>query len=151
VLNARDAMPSGGTLTIETFERQVARSGRARNIRPGDYVVLAVHDTGSGMESETLQHLFEPFFTAKPQGQRAGLGLAIVYGIVRQSGGAFRVASEPGRGTAVKIYLPRLPNPEEDAALQPPDLLRGAETVLVAEDEDGVRELLRKILVEHGH
>jgi signal transduction histidine kinase/ActR/RegA family two-component response regulator len=150
VLNARDAMPAGGTLTIETSQRQITRPGRGRPLRPGDYVVLAVSDTGAGLDGEALQHLFEPFFSNKPQGQRAGLGLAIVHGIVRQSGGVIRVASEPGRGTTVKIYLPRLEEAEPETAPVPHEF-QGSETVLVAEDEDGVRELLRKILAEHGH
>jgi PAS domain S-box-containing protein len=149
VLNARDAMPEGGTLTIETLERQIGRGARARHVRPGPYVVLAVRDTGTGMDTEALRHLFEPFQGASAQQRRAGLGLSIVHGIVRQNGGVVRVSSEPGHGTTVKVYLPRVEL--EDVPVEPAAALRGAETVLVAEDEDGVRELLRKVLGDHGH
>jgi PAS domain S-box-containing protein len=150
VLNARDAMPEGGTLTIETLERQIGRAARARHVRPGPYVVLVVRDTGSGMDSEALRHLFEPFHGATAQQRRAGLGLSIVHGIVRQNGGVVRVASEPGHGTTVKVYLPQI-EMEQEVPAEPAAALRGAETVLVAEDEDGVRELLRKVLGDHGH
>jgi two-component system, cell cycle sensor histidine kinase and response regulator CckA len=150
VLNARDAMLSGGTLTIETGERQISESARGRSVKPGWYVVLAVSDTGSGMDGETLGHVFEPFFTSQTPGARTGLGLSIVYGIVKQSGGVVRVSSEPGLGTTVKVFLPR----EESEAESPPSLpasLRGDETVLIVEDEDGVRELMWKILTDHGY
>jgi two-component system cell cycle sensor histidine kinase/response regulator CckA len=150
VLNARDAMFTGGTLTIETGERQISLSTRGRSVRPGRYVVLAVSDTGSGIDGETLSHVFEPFFTSQAPGNRAGLGLSIVYGIVKQNGGVVRVSSEPGLGTTVKVFLPRV-EAEEAATIEAPPSLRGDETVLVVEDEDGVRELLWKILTEHGH
>jgi len=150
VLNARDAMPEGGTLSIETLERQIGRGARARHVRPGPYVVLAVRDTGTGMDSEALRHLFEPYQGATAQQRRAGLGLSIVHGIVRQNGGVVRVSSEPGHGTTVKVYLPRV-ELEDEVPAEPAAALRGAETVLVAEDEDGVRELLRKVLSDHGH
>jgi two-component system, cell cycle sensor histidine kinase and response regulator CckA len=150
VLNARDAMISGGTLTIETGERQISGSARGRSIKPGWYVVLAVSDTGSGMDGETLGHVFEPFFTSQRPSARAGLGLSIVYGIVKQAGGVVRVSSEPGLGTTVKVFLPRELN-ESDAGRAAPASLRGDETVLVVEDEDGVRELMWKVLTEHGH
>jgi two-component system, cell cycle sensor histidine kinase and response regulator CckA len=150
VLNARDAMPAGGTLTIETGERLISGSTRGRSVRPGRYIVLAVSDTGSGMDGDTLSHVFEPFFTSQAPGNRAGLGLSIVYGIVKQSGGVVRVSSEPGLGTTVKVFLPRMEG-DELITQQPAVSLRGEETVLVVEDEDGVRELLWKILTEHGH
>jgi two-component system, cell cycle sensor histidine kinase and response regulator CckA len=150
VLNARDAMFNGGTLTLETGERQISLSTRGRSVRPGRYVVLAVSDTGSGIDGETLSHVFEPFFTSQAPGNRAGLGLSIVYGIVKQNGGVVRVSSEPGLGTTVKVFLPRA-EAEEAVALDAPPSLQGEETVLVVEDEDGVRELLWKILTEHGH
>jgi PAS domain S-box-containing protein len=150
VLNARDAMPSGGTLTIETGERQISSSARRRSIRPGRYVVLSVSDTGSGMDGNTLSRIFEPFFTSQASGNRTGLGLSIVYNIVKQGGGVVRVSSEPGLGTTVKVFLPRVESEEAVATEVSPDL-RGDETVLVVEDEDGVRELLWKILTEHGH
>ncbi|HET7241065.1 MAG TPA: ATP-binding protein [Gemmatimonadales bacterium] len=150
VLNARDAMPEGGTLTIETLQREIGKAARARHVRPGPYVVLAVRDTGTGMDSEALRHLFEPFHGATSQQRRSGLGLSIVHGIVRQNGGVVRVASEPGHGTSVKVYLPQV-EPLEDPLAHTTEELRGEETVLVAEDEDGVRELLRKVLGDHGH
>jgi two-component system cell cycle sensor histidine kinase/response regulator CckA len=150
VLNARDAMFTGGTLTIETGERQISLSTRGRSVRPGRYVVLAVSDTGSGIHAETLSHVFEPFFTSQAPGNRAGLGLSIVYGIVKQNGGVVRVSSEPGLGTTVKVFLPRV-EVEEAVTFEAPRSIQGDETVLVVEDEDGVRELLWKILTEYGH
>jgi hypothetical protein len=150
VLNARDAMPAGGTLTIETGERQISGSTRGRSVKPGRYLVLAVSDTGSGMDGETLSHVFEPFFSSHAPGSRSGLGLSFVYGIVKQNGGGVRVSSEPEEGTTVKVFIPRVER-EEFTATDPPPSLRGDETVLVVEDEDGVRELLWKVLTEHGH
>jgi PAS domain S-box-containing protein len=142
ILNARDAMPAGGRLTIETGERRISSVSRGRPVRPGRYVVLQVSDTGEGNEGESSPG-------ATP---RQDLGRAIVVGIVRQFGGVVRVSSEAGVGTTVKVYLPRL----EDFAAEAEDelamrSLRGSETVLVAEDEDGVRELLRKLLTEYGY
>jgi PAS domain S-box-containing protein len=152
VLNARDGMPSGGSLTIETAERHITGAARGPHVRPGWYVTLAVSDTGGGMDGEALSHLFEPFYSSPSPSPspRSGLGLSIVYAIVRQNGGVVRVSSEPGQGTTVKVYLPRV---EEESTLPAAtgDQLRGHETVLLAEDEAGVRELLRKILTEHGH
>ena len=150
ILNARDAMPNGGTLTIETGERQIAEGMRNRRVHPGTYVLLAIHDTGGGLEAEAGPHLFEPFHVADPREQRAGLGLSIVYGIVRQNGGVVKVSSEPGQGSTVKVYLPRM-EAAERVVEEPTSALRGDETVLVVEDEDGVRELVRKILEDHGH
>jgi CheY-like chemotaxis protein len=119
-------------------------------VKPGRYVVLAVSDTGSGIDSDTLSHVFEPFFTSPSSANRSGLGLSIVYGIVKQNGGVVRVSSEPGLGTTVKVFLPRV-EPEELPLLEAPVSVHGDETMLVVEDEDGVRELLWKILTEHGH
>ena len=150
VLNARDAMPSGGTLTVETGERQISGSARGRSVRPGRYLVLAVSDTGTGMDGDTLTHVFDPFFTSPPSRGRSGLGLSIVYGIVKQNGGGVRVSSEPGQGTTVKVFIPRLETDEADL-VDVKASVRGDETVLVVEDEDGVRELLWKILTDHGH
>jgi two-component system, cell cycle sensor histidine kinase and response regulator CckA len=150
VLNARDAMPAGGTLTIESGERVISGSTRGRSVKPGRYIVLAVSDSGSGMDGDTLSHVFEPFFTSQAPGSRAGLGLSIVYGIVKQSGGVVRVSSEPGQGTTVKVFLPRVEG-EETVTTEAPVSLRGEETVMIVEDEDGVRELLWKILSDHGH
>jgi two-component system cell cycle sensor histidine kinase/response regulator CckA len=150
VLNARDAMPAGGTLTIETGERQISGSTRVRSVKPGRYLVLAVSDTGSGIDGESLSQVFEPFFASQSASSRTGLGLSIVYGIVKQNGGGVRVSSEPEQGTTVKVFLLRAegdePEPEDGGRS-----LRGDETVLVVEDEDGVRELLWKILTDHGH
>jgi two-component system cell cycle sensor histidine kinase/response regulator CckA len=149
ILNARDAMPKGGTLTIETGERQLAEGTRNRLVPPGTYVLLAIHDTGDGSDVAVPEHPFEPFQVADPREQRAGLGLAIVYGIVRQNGGVVKVSSEPGRGSTVKVYLPRVEAGEP--VLERPLSFRGEETVLVVEDEDSVRELIRQILEEHGY
>src|SRR5215207_6581415 len=150
VLNARDAMLSGGTLTLETGERQISGSSRGRSIKPGRYVVLAVSDTGSGMDTDTMSHMFEPFYTSQAPGSRTGLGLSIVYGIVKQNGGVVRVSSEPGLGTTVKVFFP-LAQGDEQSLSETPASLRGDETVLLVEDEDGVRELIWKILTDHGH
>jgi two-component system cell cycle sensor histidine kinase/response regulator CckA len=150
VLNARDAMPAGGTLTIETGERQISGSTRVRSVKPGRYLVLAVSDSGSGVDGETASQVFEPYFSSHAQSSRSGLGLSIVYGIVKQNGGGVRVSSEPEQGTTVKVFIPRVEG-EELAPTDAPPSLRGDETVLVVEDEDGVRELLWKVLTEHGH
>ena len=149
ILNARDAMPQGGTLTIETAERQIGAGARARRVRPGPYLLLAIRDTGPGLDSEARTQPFEPSDTADPRQQRAGLGLSIVYGIVRQNGGIVRVSSEPGQGTTVKVYLPKVDRGEAESGRH--EGPRGTETVLVVEDEEGVRELVRHILVDHGY
>src|SRR3954463_15614312 len=149
VLNARDAMLVGGTLTIETGERQISGS-RGRSVKPGRYAVLAVSDTGNGMDSDTMSHMFEPFYSSQTPGTRTGLGLSIVYGIVKQNGGVVRVSSEPELGTTVKIFFP-LAEADEQSASETSPSVRGDETVLLVEDEDGVRELIRKILTDHGH
>jgi PAS domain S-box-containing protein len=147
VLNARDAMPAGGRLTIETSVRRISELSRDRPVRPGRYVVLTVGDTGPAIPEEAGSD------GQGPTAPSAGLGRSIVIGIVRQHGGVVRVATEPGEGTTVKIYLPRL-EPEAEEAVAPARAdapPRGSETVLVAEDEDGVRELLRKALTEFGY
>ena len=154
-LNARDAMPLGGKLIIETANRRFEGqqfSGQ-QQIPPGYYVLLAVSDTGCGMDAETRSHLFEPFFTTKAQGKGTGLGLSTVYGIVRQSGGHIAVYSEPGHGTSVKVYLPRVVGAgeavgsSEDGAPLPV----GTETILIAEDEDRVRSLAVAVLTQQGY
>jgi len=134
LLSARDATPSGGRLTVETGERRISGVSRGRPVRPGRYVVLAVSDTGGGLEPE-----------------QRDLGRAVVFGIVRQFGGVVRISSEAGVGTTVKVYLPRLDLETAEAPEDTQRSLRGTETVLVAEDEDGVRELLRKALTEYGY
>jgi CheY-like chemotaxis protein len=149
ILGARDAMPAGGRLSIETSERRISGLSRGRPVRPGRYIVLTVGDSGTGLE-DTEQAPASPDRPARPF---ASIGRAIVFGIVRQYGGVVRVSSEAGEGTLVKVYLPRLEAQTETAGQGAPDpeALRGSETVLVAEDEDGVRELLRKVLTEFGY
>jgi len=148
VLGARDAMPTGGRLTIETTERRISGLSRGRPVRPGRYIVLTVGDSGTGLDEEETGATADSSF--RPP---AALGRAIVVGIVRQYGGVVRVSSEAGEGTLVKVYLPRLEAEAGDVVPEEPDAdtLRGSETVLVAEDEDGVRELLRKVLTEYGY
>jgi two-component system cell cycle sensor histidine kinase/response regulator CckA len=147
VLNARDAMPAGGQMTIRTANAEPERLG------PGARILLSVSDSGAGMDEETKAHLFEPFFTTKAQGKGTGLGMSTVYGIVKQSGGEIVVESELGRGTSITIYLPRDESaPQDDAGLPPQqDVERGSETVLLVEDEDEVRRLVRGVLVERGY
>jgi PAS domain S-box-containing protein len=156
-VNARDAMPQGGRLTIETanVDLDASYSRSPAVLAPGKYVMLAVTDNGSGMDAETQTHIFEPFFTTKEKGKGTGLGLATVYGIVKQSGGYVWVYSEPGRGTSFKIYLPRIEDEEGDRGrdrrtdVQPME--RGSETILLVEDEKGVRELAREYLEMSGY
>ncbi|MCK8785658.1 CHASE3 domain-containing protein [Roseomonas sp. NAR14] len=156
-LNARDAMPAGGRLTIELANKVLdeAYAGAHAEVRPGDYAMLAVSDTGHGMTPEVLARVFEPFFTTKPTGKGTGLGLAMVFGFVKQSGGHVKVYSEPGEGTTVKLYLPRAMGALPAAAAQrggPPIALpRGSATVLVVEDEAAVREVAVAILAELGY
>jgi PAS domain S-box-containing protein len=154
VVNARDAMPGGGKITIETRNLDVGETeARLRaSVPPGPYVLLAVSDTGTGMDEETLAHVFEPFFTTKEPGRGTGLGLSTVYGIVRQSGGHISVYSEPGGGTTFKIYLPRLDEPAvPDATPAPTRAAGGTETVLLVEDEEMVREMLQETLAGAGY
>jgi hypothetical protein len=154
-LNARDAMPQGGKLTIETANVVLGGdywpSGFAG--QPGRYVVLAVSDTGTGgMDEKAQKHIFEPFFTTKAAGLGTGLGLATVYGIVNQSGGEISVYSEPGQGTTFRVYLPAYGGPVTPVPLaQAPIDLRGKETVLFAEDDVAIRMLARQILDSHGY
>jgi len=156
-VNARDAMPEGGRLTIETANAELDASFAhpPAVLAPGKYVMLAVTDNGCGMDTETQTHIFEPFFTTKEKGKGTGLGLATVYGIVKQSGGYVWVYSEPGRGTSFKVYLPRIEEETAVPSLEPPPQFRatprGSETVLLVEDEKGVRELAREYLQMIGY
>src|SRR5262249_49376124 len=144
-------MPEGGKMTIET--RNVTTTKPNFDLPPGAYVMLAISDTGIGMDPETQSHIFEPFFTTKESGKGTGLGLATVYGIVKQGGGAITVYSERGRGTTFRIYLPRVDQPiEEERSEQPAaESLLGSETVLVVEDDAEVRKLICEILNAKGY
>lgn len=153
-VNARDAMLQGGTLTLETGNVELEANTAARlSCQPGPYVRLIVQDTGCGMDAETQAHCFEPFFTTKPVGKGTGLGLATVYGIVQQSGGAIEIESAPDCGTTVRIYLPRVPYGDAGAPTAGgetrPEL--GTETVLLVEDEIMLRELIHDVLEESGY
>jgi two-component system, cell cycle sensor histidine kinase and response regulator CckA len=153
-VNARDAMPHGGQLTLET-SCVTQEEGRLENpeIGPGDYVVLAVADSGCGMDPTVRASIFEPFFTTKGPQAGTGLGLATVYGIVTQSGGHIVVESEIGRGSAFRIYLPRVSQVVNAVAGdgEAPAVPRGKEVVLLVEDEDGVRAVARRMLQQHGY
>jgi signal transduction histidine kinase/CheY-like chemotaxis protein len=154
-INARDAMPKGGRLTIETGNVTLGEeySRDHVSVLPGQYVMLAVSDNGCGMDPNTQAHIFEPFFTTKEVGKGTGLGLATVYGIVQQSGGTIWLYSEVGRGTAFKIYLPCAEALTREVEVEADDLgsLQGTETILLVEDEDVVREMATEILRESGY
>ena len=151
-VNARDAMPAGGTLTLETrnVDLDRAAAGRHAGLAPGRYVALLVGDTGHGMPPEILEHLFEPFFTTKEQGHGTGLGLATVYGVVTQSGGHVEVESAVGRGTTFKVYLP-LAEAEQDEAPAAPTAGSPSETILLIEDAEALRDMVQEILEAEGY
>jgi PAS domain S-box-containing protein len=153
VANARDAMPSGGQLAITTHNISHLATPVAASYQPPTHILLRVEDTGHGMDPETLEHIFEPFFTTKAQGKGTGLGLATVYGIVKQSGGEIQVASQAGQGTTITILLPRVseaPKGKEPISSGVP-LLRGSERVLLVEDEEMVRRTTREMLEANGY
>ena len=155
VVNSKDAMPNGGKLIIETANVNLDDDLRREYtyILPGPYVMISVTDNGQGMDKETQSRIFEPFFTTKEKGKGTGLGLSTVYGIIKQSGGYVFAQSEPGRGTTFRIYLPRV----EDAAALPGHTRKtetvcgGTETVLLVEDEESVRQLVRETLQSKGY
>ena len=155
-VNARDAMPKGGKLTIETANTRLDEQYSAAHaeVAPGNYIVIAVTDTGTGMSKETLARAFDPFFTTKEVGKGTGLGLSMVYGFVKQSGGHVKIYSEPNEGTTVKIYLPRVVNadePDESSEAAGVDHVRREQRVLVVEDDDDVRAYTVEILRELGY
>ena len=154
-LNARAAMPEGGKLTLETAETELdeAYAQRHLDVEPGHYVMLAVHDTGCGMDEETLSKIFEPFFTTRQEERASGLGLSTVYGIVKQSGGHIAVESEPWKGSSFRIYLPRAERSKEEtvARAAPYPTLRGSETILLVEDDTSVRNVVREVLRRNGY
>jgi two-component system cell cycle sensor histidine kinase/response regulator CckA len=160
-INARDAMPNGGLLLIETRNAELDAEdiGQQFGVKPGLYVVLEVADTGIGMDEATRKRAFEPFFTTKGAGKGTGLGLATVYGIVRQCGGVINLYSEQGHGTTIRVYLPRAEMGAPEETVRPrqdlrvaPELQRGGhETILVAEDEEGVRKMVKAALERQGY
>ncbi|MBU1162059.1 MAG: response regulator, partial [Proteobacteria bacterium] len=155
-VNAKDAMPSGGKITIETKNVYLDESyGREHDVefKPGPYVMLAVSDTGIGMDDETKSHIFEPFFTTKEKGEGTGLGLSTIYGIVKQTGGYIWVYSEPGQGTTFKIYLPGVEMADEPVQREINSFgrLRGSETVLLVEDDKSLRNMAQKVFKQQGY
>lgn len=155
ITNARDAMPGGGILSIETATVEITRRQMDEQrdvIRPGRYAVISISDTGTGMDEETKEHIFEPFYTTKDVGKGTGLGLSVVYGIVKQHNGHIKVYSEKGHGTTFRIYLPLgKADIKEEKTEQRVELRGGTETVLLAEDESAVRELIKTVLTERGY
>ncbi|HUA78047.1 MAG TPA: ATP-binding protein [Acetobacteraceae bacterium] len=149
--NARDAMPDGGKLVIEVAAVELDDGPSSKNLglKPGSYVMMAISDTGVGMDAATRSRLFEPFFTSKTPGKGSGLGLATVYGIVKQSEGQITVYSQPGCGSIFEVYLPRVK--DAPAEVPRPPSVKGSETILLVDDEDGVRKLVHAVLQSHGY
>jgi two-component system cell cycle sensor histidine kinase/response regulator CckA len=150
-VNARDAMPEGGRLTIEVASVELGERAGGVELAAGTYVTLTVTDTGIGMDDATRVRMFEPFFTTKPLGKGTGLGLATVFGIVQQSGGAVTVRSSPGKGASLTVYVPRTDAPPSISQPLPAMRLRGDETILLTEDDDQLRRLARVALQQHGY
>jgi CheY-like chemotaxis protein len=154
ILNARDAMPSGGRIRIETANGEIGEAvGREHGIRPGPCVMLSISDNGHGIDSEAMAHIFEPFFTTKEKGKGTGLGLSTVHRIVKESGGDIWVHSVPEEGATFTICLPRAAQPSGhlDASAPPKPAVAGSETLLLVEDEEGVRKLLTHVLHRRGY
>ena len=155
VVNARDAMPQGGKITIETAEVVLDEEFASRHldVLAGDYIMLSISDTGEGIDAETLSHIFEPFFTTKKAGKGTGLGLSTTYGIVKQSGGHITVASVRGKGTTFRIYFPKLTEAYDDSPVAPQSkpMPTGMATILLVEDESGLRKLMRTTLERQGY
>jgi len=150
--NARDAMPDGGVLTLRTERADIKGKLSGSTVPPGEYAVIVVSDTGTGMDEETKKRIFEPFFTSKEMGKGTGLGLSIVYGIIKQHDGEINVYSEPGKGTTFKVYLKLVKTRAKSAEAAPVAApVGGAETILVAEDDSPVRRFVRTILEEYGY
>jgi len=156
-INARDAMPDGGRITIETANRWLdERTARQRDLEPGQYLSVCVSDTGTGMTPEVQARAFDPFYTTKPMGEGTGLGLSMIYGFARQSGGQVRIYSEVGQGTTMCIYLPRHYGDAADdgdlaSSATLPTAGEGRHTVMVVDDEPTIRMLVVEILEEMGH
>jgi signal transduction histidine kinase len=154
-INALDAMPAGGTLIIMTANVKVDPNEVRQHpeLPPGNYVVVAVRDTGTGMNREVLSHIFEPFFTTKEREKGTGLGLSMAYGIIKQSGGHILVESSPGKGSIFRIFLPRVPKAKRSVVSAPPALLSapGIGTILLVEDEEGVRQVVQRMLALKGY
>jgi CheY-like chemotaxis protein len=155
VVNARDAMPQGGKLTLETAHvtRDAAHAGRPTTLPRGDYAMLAVTDTGIGMDADTQSRIFEPFFTTKSKDEGTGIGLSVVYNIVRASGGHVRVSSERGKGTTLQVFFPRVDTPAKPRPVEAPveTVRTGRETILVAEDQPDLRWMICQFLQELGY
>ena len=154
VVNARDAMPNGGVLTIETANIQLDENYTSQHlaVKPGTYTLIAVSDNGTGMDEATRARLFEPFFTTKGSGSGTGLGLSTVFGIVKQARGTVEVYSVPGQGTSVKVYLPRVnQRPVAEPKVENHAVAAGTETILLVEDDEMVRNLIRETLVRAGY